>query len=96
MVFVCKEIQEFFEAYPQVLENQIAYNAIKEDLENEHFGEVVLMYEGNVVAFYNDMGDAYRIACDQFGLGNFLIKRVGDQPISLGIQAIYINSNDTA
>ncbi len=68
--------------------NRRAYNDAKERLEGEHLGRVALLHEGKVVSIYNDSGDAYAIACEKYGLGNFTIQKIGQRPISLGIHTL--------
>ena len=69
----------------QLVKNRAAYNAIKKEMEAEHFGRAALLHDGEVVEIYNDSGDAYAIGCEKFGLGNFSIEKIGEPPISLGI-----------
>ncbi|MCE2453836.1 MAG: hypothetical protein J4F48_13725 [Nitrospinae bacterium] len=69
----------------QLVKNRVAYNAIKEEMEAEHFGRAALLHDGEVVEIYNDSGDAYAIGCEKFGLGNFSIEKIGEPPISLGV-----------
>ncbi len=69
----------------QLVKNRAAYNAIKEEMEAEHFGRAALLHDGEVVEIYNDSGDAYAIGCEKFGLGNFSIEKIGKPPISLGV-----------
>ncbi len=68
-----------------LVKNRAAYNAIKEEMEAEHFGRAALLHDGEVVEIYNDSGDAYAIGCEKFGLGNFSIEKIGEPPISLGV-----------
>lgn len=86
------EIQELFDASPHIWENRTAYQKIRQQLEKEHYGKVVLMHKGQVTAIYNDRGDAYTIGCEKFGLGHFYLKTIGERPVSLGIQALCINA----
>ena len=70
---------------PQVEVDHAAYNdKYRQDMEREHFGRVALMHQGEVVGVYNDMGDAYSIGCEKYGLGNFSMKRIGQRPAQLG------------
>ncbi len=69
----------------QLVKNRAAYNAIKEEMEAEHFGRAALLHDGEVVEIYDDSGDAYAIGCEKFGLGNFSIEKIGEPPISLGV-----------
>lgn len=70
---------------PQVEVDHAAYNdKYRQAMEREHFGRVALMHQGEVVGVYNDMGDAYSIGCEKYGLGNFSMKRIGQPPARLG------------
>ncbi len=70
---------------PQVEVDHAAYNEkYRQAMEREHFGRVALMHQGEVVGVYNDMGDAYSIGCEKYGLGNFSMKRIGQRPARLG------------
>ncbi len=70
--------------YEELDKNQAAYDEIREKMEAEHLGGIVLMHDGEVIDVYNDGGDAYKIACEKYGLGNFSLITVGEQPIRLG------------
>lgn len=66
--------------------NHVSYHErYREELERDHLGRVVLMHDGEVIAIYNDSGDAYAIGVDKFGLGNFSVKKIGQKPVHLGI-----------
>ncbi|MCY3628541.1 MAG: hypothetical protein F4100_03675 [Rhodothermaceae bacterium] len=74
----------------QIERNKAAYQAKKEEFEACYFGKIVLMHDGEFVNAYNDESDAYSIACDKFGLGNFSLHRVGQKPVDLGFAAFGI------
>ena len=69
----------------QATMNQEAYKAVKEKLEAEHHGRTALMHNGAVASIYNDKDDAYQIGCEKYGLGNFSLVNIGEQPVNLGI-----------
>lgn len=69
----------------QLEKNWKVYNRVKEQYEAKHWGKTVLLHDGEVVDVYNDSGDAYKIGCDKYGLGNFTTQTIGEKPISLGI-----------
>lgn len=69
----------------QLEKNRKAYEAVRSKLESKEFGRVALLHDGEVVAIYNDSGDAYDIGCEKYGLGNFSIQKIGEPPVSLGI-----------
>ena len=76
---------------PEVLaaqkKNLEAYNSVKKDMEERHWGKTVLLHDGKVIAIYNDGGDAYSIACEKFVPGYFSLQRVGARPVDLGIHS---------
>ena len=72
-------------------ENCDGYRAARAKLEAEHMGRTALLHQGKVVDIYNDSGDAYKIGCDKYGLGNFTIQVIGELPISLGIHALGVH-----
>ena len=76
--------------------NQAAYEAIRTQMEDKHMGRVVLMHNGEVVEVYNDSGDAYKVGCDKYGLGNFSLVNVGEQPINLGFFTMFVKPREEA
>ena len=70
----------------QAHDNNAAYREkYQEKLERDDLGRVALMHDGEVIAIYNDSGDAYAIGVERFGLGNFSAKKIGQQPAHIGI-----------
>ncbi len=82
------------EVIAELEKNQEAYDAVKDQMEAEHWGRTVLLHDGNVVAIYNDEGDAYDIGCEKFGLGRFSLHYVGRQPVDLGFHALSLSPRD--
>ena len=80
----------------QLDRNQAAYESIRAELEEKHMGRVVLMHDGEVVEVYNDSGDAYKIGCEKYGLGNFFLVNVGEQPINLGFFTMFVKPDGEA
>ncbi len=78
----------------QLDRNQAAYEAMQADMEDKHFGRVVLMHDGEVVEVYNDSGDAYKIGCEKYGLGNFSLVNVGERPINLGFFTMFVEPRE--
>lgn len=70
--------------------NIAAYNAMRENLERDHFGRIALFHNGQLIATFNDREDAYDIGCDRFGLGNFSLTSIGEEPKSLGSIAMSV------
>ena len=77
----------------QIAKNRKAYEAVKGKLESNEFGRVALLHDGEVVAIYNDSGDAYDIGCERYGLGNFSIQKIGEPPVSLGIFTMCVSTS---
>lgn len=70
--------------------NQEAYETIRAQMEALHTGRTALMHNGDFVEVYNDSGDAYKIGCEKFGLGNFSLITIGKQPVSLGYFTAFV------
>ena len=73
------------EVRDKLKKNWDAFNAAKEEIEAGHLGKTALLHDGEVVAIYNDSGDAYTIGREKYGLGNFSTQTIGEKPIHLGI-----------
>ncbi len=80
----------------QLDRNQAAYESIRADMEAKYLGRVLLMHDGEVVEVYNDSGDAYKIGCEKYELGNFSLVNVGEQPINLGFFTMFVEPRDEA
>ena len=76
----------------QLERNQAAYEAIRDRMEANHSGRIVLMHDGEAIDIYNDSGDAYKIGREKYGLGNFSLVTVGEQPINLGFFTMFLES----
>ena len=76
------------EVIAELKKNQEAYDAVKDQMEAEHWGRTVLLHDGAIVAVYNDEGDAYDIGSEKFGLGHFSLHRVGRRPVDLGFHSM--------
>ena len=57
--------------YPKIMENHLAYNEIRQEIEAKHFGKVALMHNKEIVGFFDTRGDAYSIGCEKYGVGKF-------------------------
>ena len=80
------------EVLAELRKNQEAYDAVKGEMEAEHWGRVVLLHDGAIIAIYNDESDAYDIGCEKFGLGRFSLHRVGQRSIDLGFRSLSLRS----
>ena len=74
----------------EMQKNKDAYRKMKDRMEIDHPGKVVLLHNGELVDVFEDKTDAYKIGCERFGLGHFFLQTVGDRPISLGFMALNI------
>ena len=72
-------------AASQVEINHRAYLDRHRRLEDERSGEFALMRDGEVIAVYDDLENAYRAGVGRFGDGGFSIKEIGSQPFRLGV-----------
>ena len=66
------------EAYEAISQEKAAYDACREQLEQEHFGEWVIFYEGELIGVYEDFQVAAKDALDRFGTETCLLKQVGE------------------
>ena len=71
-------------AAEQVEKNYEAFNEKLPDLLPEHRGKVALMKDGQVVGIFDTTLAAYVAGQAQFGMGNFSMQKIIDQPIDLG------------
>ena len=69
----------------QIQVNETAYDDCRAELERRSDGQTVLMRDGKVVGLFADPNDAYLTGCERWGLGGFLMKKVGQRPIELGL-----------
>ena len=76
----------------QLEKNWDTFKKAEQSLAAEHLGRTVLLHDGEIVAIYNDSGDAYSVGCEKFGLGNFSIETIGEKPISLGFFTMNIGA----
>ena len=73
--------------------NQAAYESRRAEMEAAHMGRVALLHDGEIVEVYNDKGDAYKIGCEKYGLGNFSLVNVGERPINMGYFTIFVEGS---
>ena len=60
-----------------------AYEEMRGDLELDHYGEWVVIYNKKLVGAYGSNEKAAEEAAKRFGRGPFLIRQVGDYPLAL-------------
>ncbi len=76
-------------AMRELVKNRKTYNAMRAELEREHYGRIALLHDGELVSIYNDWWDAYVIGHERFGEGCFSTKAIGAPPASLGAATLY-------
>ena len=66
-----------------------AYERIRDALETDHFGKWVLVQDEKLVEIYSSFEGAAQDAVERFGRGPYLIKRVGEPPMTLPASVLY-------
>ena len=66
-----------------------AYDRMRNVLEVDHFGKWVVVHDEELVDTYEDFEDAAEDAIRRFGRGPYLIRRVGEGPVTLPSSALY-------
>ena len=66
-----------------------AYERMQDVLEADHFGEWVVVHDGELIGAYDKFEDAADTAIRRFGPGPYLIRRVGRGPIRLSPSLLY-------
>ena len=59
------------------------YEGMRDDLETQHFGEWVVIHDGEFVGSYDSFESAADDAVRRFGRGPYLIRQVGAPPVTL-------------
>ena len=78
----------------QLQKNWEAFEALSDSVKAENVGRTALLHDGEIIAIYNDSGDAYSIGVEKYGLGDFSIETFGEKPKSLGFFTAYINADE--
>lgn len=77
------------DAASQVESNHAIYlTKYRAEAERDHTGDVALMVDGEIKAYFPTASDAYTAGHDQYGLGNFSIQQIGADPADLGAQTL--------
>ena len=71
-----------------------AYEEMRGDLELDHYGEWVVIYNKKLVGAYGSNEKAAEEAAKRFGRGPFLIRQVGDYPLALPTSVLYCIHTD--
>ncbi len=76
-------------AHPASLEENIAaYNDMRKELEDNHFGEWVVFHDRRLIGFYPSYSDAANGAMEAFGDDPYLIRQVRNYPEHLPVSAL--------
>ena len=67
----------------------VAYEAIRGELEADHTGEWVLLYDRRLIALYPSFEEAAAEAVEKFARGPYLIRQVGAPPVVLPASLMY-------
>jgi hypothetical protein len=66
-----------------------AYEAMRDELEKEHMGKWVLLFDRKLIAVYDSFEQAANDAVTRFGAGPYLIRQIGAPPVALPASVIY-------
>ena len=66
-----------------------AYEAMLDDLELEHFGKWVVVKDEKLAGTYESFEDAANDAVAHFGRGPYLIRLVGEPPLTMPASVLY-------
>lgn len=66
-----------------------AYDRLRQELECAHFGQWVIVHDEQVFSFYDDFQVAADAAVRNFGRGPFLLRQVGEPPLTLPASLLY-------
>ena len=66
-----------------------AYKEMQEVLEVDYFGKWVIFYDGDLVDAYDSFEDAAEDAVRRFGRGPYLIRQVGQPPLTLPASVLF-------
>ena len=66
-----------------------AYERMQDLLETDHFGEWVVVHDEQLFGTYPTFEDAAADAVSNFGRGPYLIRQVGEGPLTLPASVLY-------
>ena len=67
----------------RIEKEKMAYEAMQKDLETDHWGEWVLVHDQELIGLFDTFQKAAAVARRRFGRGPYLIKRIGEGPLTL-------------
>ncbi len=72
------------------LSNEIqAFESMRNRLEVDYFGKWVVIYEEEFVGSFDGFQDAANFAVQKYGRGPYLIRKVGEQSVTLPASVLY-------
>ena len=72
------------------LRNEIAaYEEMRADLEAEHLGKWALVHNEELTGIFESFEQAAETAVEQFGRGPYLIREIGQAPVTLPASVLY-------
>ncbi len=66
-----------------------AYEAMLEKLETDHFGKWVVFHDEELEGIYESFDEAAQESIKKYGRGPYLIRKVGEAPITLPASVMY-------
>ena len=66
-----------------------AYERMRNVLEADHFGQWVVIHDEEVFGTYDDFQEAADAAVRRFGRETFLLRQIGEPPITLPASVLY-------
>ena len=64
-------------------ENVAVYEKVHKQLERDHMGKWVVIYDEEIVGLYSDFQEAAQDAVIRFGSGPYHIKQIGEPPLQI-------------
>ena len=72
------------------LDNEIAvFEKMQGELEVSHMGKWVIIHDGKLIGIFESLEAAAETAVSQFGSGPYLIRQVGEPPVTLSASVLY-------
>lgn len=72
-----------------LMQEMDAYERMRASLETEHLGKWALVHDGELIGTFDEFEDAADIANQRFGKGPYLIRKIGEAPMTLPASVLY-------
>ena len=72
-----------------LMQEMDAYDHMRASLETEHLGKWDLVHDGKLIGTYDNFQDAADDANRRFGRGPYLIRKIGEGPMTLPASVLY-------